>query len=405
MKYAFTLLFVGLCASCSYDAGVDYTCDREGAVSGDAVCSGGYWVASPGGVAEPPSRIPDGTHPGSSQPPAVIELPVCDDCGVSPLHPILAEPPVGADSGLRLRFDQPAAEDIDNFPALVSLVDPMFQTMPDGSVPHPRFYTIDGEEVPHEIETFDPTSGAFVAWVHVPTLRADGSTVIDVIPGERDLRGARDVWEEFEMVFHMQTVQNSVDGRDAKNEGTTSAVGIIGGARAFDGIEQHIDTENETDLDQWSIAMWVNAENMPMASDQPNGPLMREDNYQIIWDDDDLAGTAAVRLDDDVYDAPFGDLEAGRWLHLAATFDGVRLRTYLNGQLMADNEVPDEDVDDTNESAMIGRVARGRNADSYFAGMIDEIRVSPMMREPSWFDASYRNQADPGAFYSITVLP
>ena len=69
--------------------------------------------------------------------------------------------------------------------------------------------------------------------------------------------------------------------------------------------------------------------------------------------------------------ASFGVLEGGRWYHLAATFDGEKLRTYKDG-------VPISTVDvfgvADHEAAAL---AFGKHAVSagYFAGVIDDVRV------------------------------
>lgn len=68
----------------------------------------------------------------------------------------------------------------------------------------------------HEIESYDPATGALRAWVRLPSLRGDGSTVLYIcygIPVERQVQGTR-VWDKhYRMVLHLDETTDIV--RDA----------------------------------------------------------------------------------------------------------------------------------------------------------------------------------------------
>jgi hypothetical protein len=43
----------------------------------------------------------------------------------------------------------------------------------------------------------------------------------------------------------------------------------------------------------------------------------------------------------------------------------------------------------------------GFNSGVYFAGSIDEVRVSSIVRSANWVTTEFKNQSNPSAFYSI----
>jgi hypothetical protein len=88
-------------------------------------------------------------------------------------------------------------------------------------------------------------------------------------------------------------------------------------------------------------------------------------------------------------------LQTGRWQHVAGVFDGLQVRTYVDGQLVSSREASGHRK--TNSLRFhIGADpnARGR-ATSHVQGLVDEIRVSDVARyEGGAFTPSRRHTAD-----------
>jgi len=162
------------------------------------------------------------------------------------------------------------------------------------------------------------------------------------------------------------------------NHGTVSgepnlAVGVIGGALQFDGIDDYIQTDYATDLPAWTVAVWMNSPAGP-SSAVPTGPVHRENNFQINWNHSsaDFRGAAALRVGNTWYAASFGELEADTWYHLAATYDGENLKAYKNGVLITDN--PDPSGAPDKERATL-KFARHANYNDCFEGTIDDVSI------------------------------
>jgi hypothetical protein len=149
--------------------------------------------------------------------------------------------------------------------------------------------------------------------------------------------------------------------------------GAQGGAMEFDGQDDYVDTNYATDLATWTVCAWVTSPQAPAAT-SPTGPVHREKNFQIDWNHtgDAFRGAAALDIGGTWYSTTFGNLMGGTWYHLAATFDGTALVTYVNGELAATNTAAIGTPDA--ETATL-KFARHAAAAQFFAGTVDDVRL------------------------------
>ncbi|MHC4434236.1 MAG: LamG domain-containing protein, partial [Planctomycetota bacterium] len=98
--------------------------------------------------------------------------------------------------------------------------------------------------------------------------------------------------------------------------------GYDGGALEFGG-DNYVDTGYTENLATWTIACWVKSPAAPSGA-APSGPLHRESNYQFNWNhgNEVFRGAAAINVGG-WEAASYAPLQANRWYHLAATFDGI----------------------------------------------------------------------------------
>ena len=72
---------------------------------------------------------------------------------------------------------------------------------------------------------------------------------------------------------------------------------------------------------------------------------------------------------------PYASAPAGQWTHLAATYDGSKLRLYKNGALAEEKNISGSIVWADNPGDLyIGSFNKG-DLDYYFSGHIDEVRL------------------------------
>lgn len=88
------------------------------------------------------------------------------------------------------------------------------------------------------------------------------------------------------------------------------------------------------------------------------------------------------------------------WHHLVGVTTPGTVYIYVDGvQYSAPASTPKSG--DSSFKLVIGQDAYDDNLQSYFNGLIDEVRVSNVARSAAWVATEYANQSDPNAFYTL----
>jgi len=161
--------------------------------------------------------------------------------------------------------------------------------------------------------------------------------------------------------------------------------GKIGGALSFDGVDDYVETDYATDLPVWTVAVWVNSPAAPKSA-MPSGPVHREKNYQINWDHGDptFRGAAGIQVGGIWHGASFGNLQANKWYHLVATYDGENLKAYKDGVLITNNSAPSGNPEAESATLKFGKHSA---ASDYFGGTIDNVRIYSYALSPDEIEA------------------
>lgn len=300
-------------------------------------------------------------------------------------------------------------EALSNFPALV-----VFSNRPgfaysqflSGSNADLRFADATlTRELNYEVETWN-TNGVSLVWVQVPRLAGTNTTLWaywgktgQSVPAcatngavwEGSFRGVwhldETVTDETAVGRHYDSTSNHFDGAQ---DGNGPVGGVIGSAQGFDGNDK-ITMGAVVNLNAYTKEAWVRV--------TANGNLMSSGNSHAFW-------------------VPSGNLQAGHngdwgavaepiafpvgsWQHVAVTYDaavnGGQLALYHNGSQVA---------------VATGKVPPGPDAIAYlgshgganfFAGQIDEARISCVARSSNWIWACWMNQASNAVFATTTV--
>jgi fibronectin type 3 domain-containing protein len=157
--------------------------------------------------------------------------------------------------------------------------------------------------------------------------------------------------------------------------GPSWTIGRVGGALAFDGVDDHVTTTFRENLATWSVAAWVWSPAAPAAA-AASGPVHRDRNFQLNWNhtNPSFRGAFAVRVAGAWHAVRLGTLAANTWYHIVGTYDGETLSAYVNGVLVGTNSAPSGPPEPDSVPLELGAHA---GAAQYFSGIVDDVRIYP----------------------------
>jgi hypothetical protein len=135
-------------------------------------------------------------------------------------------------------------------------------------------------------------------------------------------------------------------------------------------------------LDKLTVEAWVK----PDTNAGERMIVNKEDVYEIALVDSIFK--TAIRPAGQGWDWISSDSKApaGKWTHVAITYDETETRLYINGEFMAKSDGWSGKLNDSPDTLKVGRRTRGDDTHSAYSGLIDEVRVSNAIRYDKDFD-------------------
>ena len=316
---------------------------------------------------------------------------------------------------LDITFDNyTGSETLTNFPALVQLSeaglpDFLYSQFSSTNGWDLRF-TMQGENnlLNYEIEDWS-TGGTSFVWVRIPAFT--NNTTITAYwgnPSAPDVEpfyaASGGVWDDtFRGVWHLdETNYPYSDSTWNLRNGTTGtqpghvATGLIGPSPNFSGGNFKIDVPYTAALNPgtYSISFWARVDGAagtyrsPVTSRRGGPPQQGYIAYALnnnTWSYWQGTGTAWANVGGPA-------VTVGQVAHITMTYDGSQMRHYFNGLsygpttagLQANNAYP----------LRFGAGGTEGGGNYWFDGLVDEVRVSRVVRSHDWHDASYANVSD-----------
>jgi len=312
------------------------------------------------------------------------------------------------------------------------------------------FRDTDGNQLYHEFENYDSSTGSLVAWVKVPTVYYNSNTTIYMDYGNKcvppTFPDSTQVWKSsYKGVYHLKedrsgtgnldlyqdSTSNNKDGDDYVN--ITGKTGQIYNGQEFnnplpDLNRSHIDFGSGafTFGTTFTISAWL------YVTKDPDNLADNEAYIHTIFSNEDTIppnGTLSFRIGSKgdpnlkrrlalmifTADAPNSarDFESASdlytslntWNYGVVTYDGTYVKFYINGNL--DNTQDRTVLYPGSESSLASNsniwVAGCTSNDMrHWEGNIDELRISNEVLPDNWIRAEYNNQKTNQDLYSLS---
>ena len=191
------------------------------------------------------------------------------------------------------------------------------------------------------------------------------------------------------------------DGNNGTAEGNTSYVaGKVDQAFSFDGDADYVDAGTGSNLnlrDAMTLDAWIYLNDVPEEDGWFFVTGKETFELYIYHNDpeekDGIVVLGAYLLIDgneyDLWQEPGISLQTGQWYHVAGTFDGNTIKTYVNGVLDVDYDLEEAGtIDDSSQSNFLIGGIPDYNQSSFY-GMIDEVEVFSRALEQSEIQSIY----------------
>ncbi len=126
----------------------------------------------------------------------------------------------------------------------------------------------------------------------------------------------------------------------------------------------------------FTVEAWVN----PDKTEGENMVLNKEDVYEISINNGILQTAIQPIGQGWAWLGSEGEVFASEWTHIAATWDGEIASTFVNGEFMNSFDLFGDGANNSPDTFKVGRRTRGGDTHSIFTGMIDEVRISKVVR-------------------------
>jgi len=247
-----------------------------------------------------------------------------------------------------------------------------------------------GAALDYEFESFDATGETYV-WVRMPSF-TQGTSIWaswgdDATQQASTTNGA--VWDSrYKGVWHANgtVVDSTVHANDATADNAIDVSGAIADGKSFNGSNQAVELGDLPDFDlteDMTLSAWVN----------PDVASAGRDTIFGKWGDSYIFNLNSRKPDGyiDGWQTGNTQLVAGAWALATMSFDDTSniLRFFVNGDL-------DREITGYNgNSGTSGTLYFGQRGNSeWFHGLMDEFRMSDVLRSTNWLWASYMSQGD-----------
>ena len=274
-------------------------------------------------------------------------------------------------------------------------------------------------EVPVEVITKEFHYCGFTEiWFRADITSASGATYYlwydnpnATTPETTAFNGAESVWsEDYLSVFHLNEYRGDTTPFDSVgtvagasyNNGSVSNHGIIGQGHNFNGSNGYVDLNKlytELNNNDLTVEGWGNRITSGVAQVMiSNGNATTNDSLTFGFNSSDEIN---FNFFNNGFTTSATFPQINEFKYLVGTYDSIIMEqsVYVDGDFTQSNTTTADLVNPVSDMN-IGR--RDNNNDQYWNGVIDEVRISRVKREPEWINATYSNITSAGSFSTLS---
>ena len=307
-----------------------------------------------------------------------------------------------------------------SFPVLVSISDITFKdaahsgNVANNTTGYDIIFTSDSAgttKIPWEVEFYDGVNGILIAWVNIATVSNTSDTVFYIFYGDGGITTAQNtgsyaptaVWDShYKGVWHLPngtTLTANDSTSNARNftlvGSPTAVAGEIDGGANFDGITQYATNTDDFALsgDEVTISMWLKDTSSgffgsPIVKGITNNSGLHD--WGILFNN--TYNNIYLVRNGSNNSSSSGTVSSSVLTYVVGVMSSTTSRVYFNGS----GETAQGGIGTGNTANTSGRTLQLMNSSVISGGVLDEVRVSDIIRSTDWILTEYNNQNAPG---------
>jgi phosphatidylethanolamine-binding protein (PEBP) family uncharacterized protein len=294
-----------------------------------------------------------------------------------------------------------------NFPVLIHLIDnDLKNNVLDPNGYDIIFSDINYNKLDHDLESYNPATGELFAWVRVPTLSNGINSQIRIFYGNPQIvtnQSSAATWDSgFSGIWHLNNnyLDASSSGNNGTNNGTTNVPGKIADGGNFAVATDYISIGTTN----WSASSgtfetWINSNSAAGADPRyifGHTTVPAFNNRLQLYVQENTSDLGLGIGNSHYQQTGIVTLANNTWYHVAVVWNGTNYTVYVNGVSVVTNSYTG--FGSLNPFADIGNDGDITFRNEGFLGIIDEVRVSNIVRSSSWIQTEYNNQNNPSGF-------
>lgn len=310
-----------------------------------------------------------------------------------------------------------------NFPIVVNITDTdLKDVLNGGHVQSANGYDIcfynstETTKYNHDLELYTAATGVLTVWICITSLSSTSNNILYMYYGNPTIttdQSSTDTWDvNYVMILHGDdgadntevddaTANNHHGDKNAAGNPTAETGGKIGYAQHGDGTKfATIPDHADFDISNGQISLWFNIDNFNAAVWNLFLSKIPGTSADGNWAIRTFAPNGFVRFylksasTWKTVDSDSTSWTSGVWYHVLVQFGTGGVIMYIDNSVQTDTDAATTGI---NGGAVIDFMTYS-DYDSFFDGLLDEVRISNIQRSTNWLTTEYANQNTPTTF-------